>query len=57
MQFVLSWPIRLFIVGVLIFSLFVDGAGYWYRIANHYPLTGIVPGLPPSFAGWQLFIH
>jgi len=27
-QLVLSWPIRLFIVAVLVFSLFVDGAGY-----------------------------
>ncbi|HYL07665.1 MAG TPA: protein translocase subunit SecD [Candidatus Udaeobacter sp.] len=57
MQFVLSWPIRLFVVGVLIFSLFVDGAGYVYRIANHYPLTGNVPGLPPNFGGWQLYFH
>ena len=57
MQLVLSWPVRLFIVVVLAFSLFVDGAGYIYRIANHYPLTGNVPGLPPNFAGWQLYIH
>jgi preprotein translocase subunit SecD len=56
-QLVLSWPIRLFIVAVLLFSLFVDGAGYVYRIANHYPLTGNVPGLPPNFGGWQLYIH
>jgi preprotein translocase subunit SecD len=56
-QLVLSWPIRLFIVGVLIFSIFVDGAGYIYRIANHYPLTGNVPGLPPNYGGWQLYIH
>ncbi|HYM97242.1 MAG TPA: hypothetical protein VET26_08075, partial [Candidatus Sulfotelmatobacter sp.] len=57
MQLVLSWPIRLFIIAVLLFSLFVDGAGYVYRIANHYPLTGNVPGLPPNFGGWQLYIH
>jgi len=56
-QLVLSWPIRLFIIAVLAFSLFVDGAGYIYRIANHYPLTGNVPGLPPNFGGWQLYIH
>jgi preprotein translocase subunit SecD len=56
-QLVLSWPIRLFIVGVLIFSIFVDGAGYIYRIANHYPLTGNVPGLPPNVAGLTLYIH
>ncbi|HKV87994.1 MAG TPA: protein translocase subunit SecD [Candidatus Dormibacteraeota bacterium] len=57
MQLVLSWPVRLFIVGVLIFSIFVDGAGYIYRIANHYQMTGAVPGLPPNFGGWQLYIH
>lgn len=44
-------------MAVLAFSLFVDGAGYIYRIANHYPLTGNVPGLPPNFGGWQLYIH
>ncbi len=44
-------------VGLLLFSLFVDGAGYWYRIQNHYPLTGSVPGLPPSFGGWQVYLH
>ncbi len=57
MQLVLSWPIRLLVVGILVFSLFVDGAGYVYRIANHYPLTGNVAGLPPNFGGWQLFFH
>ncbi len=57
MQLVLSWPIRLLVVGILVFSLFVDGAGYVYRIANHYAVTGNVPGLPPNFGGWQLFFH
>jgi preprotein translocase subunit SecD len=57
MQLVLSWPIRLFVVAVLVFSLFVDGAGYVYRIANHYPLTGNVAGLPPNLGGWQLYFH
>ncbi len=57
MQLVLSWPVRLFIVAVLVFSIFVDGAGYIYRIANHYELSGNVPGLPPNFGGWQLYIH
>ncbi len=57
MQLVLSWPVRLLIIGLLLFSLFVDGSGYWYRIANHYPLTGNVAGLPPNFGGWQLFFH
>src|SRR5260370_32310454 len=57
MQLVLSWPIRLFVIAVLVFSLFVDGAGDVYRVANHYPLTGNVPGLPPNFGGWQLYFH
>ena len=57
LQLVLSWPIRLIIVGVLIFSLFVDGAGYVYRLANHLPLTGNVQGLPPNIGGWQLYFH
>ena len=57
MQLVLSWPIRLFVVAVLVFSLFVDGAGYIYRIANHLPLQGDVVGLPPNFGGWQLYFH
>src|SRR5215467_12740264 len=57
MQFVLSWPVRLFVVGVLIVSIFVDGAGYVYRIANHLPLTGNVEGLPPNFGGLQLYFH
>ena len=57
MQLVLSWPIRLLVVAILAFSLFVDGAGYIYRIANHYPLTGNVPNLPPNFGGWQLYFH
>jgi preprotein translocase subunit SecD len=56
-QLVLSWPVRLIVIGLLLFSLFVDGAGYVYRIANHYPLTGNVAGLPPNFGGWQLYIH
>jgi preprotein translocase subunit SecD len=56
-QLVLSWPVRLFIVAVLVFSIFVDGAGYIYRIVNHYPLTGNVAGLPPNFGGWQLYVH
>jgi preprotein translocase subunit SecD len=57
MQLVLSWPIRLLVIAILAFSLFVDGAGYVYRVANHYPLTGNVPGLPPNFGGWQLYFH
>ncbi|MDQ6719645.1 MAG: protein translocase subunit SecD [Candidatus Dormibacteraeota bacterium] len=57
MQLVLSWPVRLIIVAILMFSVFVDGAGYIYRIVNHYPLTGNVPGLPPNFGNWQVYIH
>ena len=57
MQLVLSWPVRLLIVGVLIFSIFIDGAGYWYRIVNHYPLQGPVAGLPPNFNGVQIYLH
>jgi preprotein translocase subunit SecD len=44
-------------VVLLIFSLLVDGAGYLYRVVNHYPLTGSVPNLPPNFGDWQLYIH
>src|SRR5919204_2114396 len=57
MQLVLSWPVRLFVIAVLIISLFVDGAGYVYRIANKLPLTGNVAGLPPNFGGLQLYFH
>ena len=57
LQLVLSWPARVVIICVLAFALFIDGAGYVYRIANHYPLTGSVPGLPPNIGGWQLYIH
>jgi preprotein translocase subunit SecD len=49
--------VRLAIVLILAFSLFVDGAGYVYRVVNHYPLTGYAPGMPPNFGGWQLYIH
>ena len=57
MQLVLSWPIRLLIVGLLIFSVGVDGAGYVYRVVNKYPLVGNVPNLPPNYFGWPLYIH
>ena len=57
MQLVLSWPVRLAIVIILAFSLFVDGAGYIYRIANKLPLAGNVQGLPPNFGGWQIYFH
>ena len=45
------------VIIVLILSLVIDGAGYIYRFTNKYPMTGNVPGLPPSIAGVPLFIH
>jgi preprotein translocase subunit SecD len=57
LQLVLSWPVRVIVIGLLLFSLFVDGAGYVYRFVNHDPMTGNVPGLPPNFNGWQLYVH
>jgi preprotein translocase subunit SecD len=57
MQLVLSWPVRVLVVLLLIGSIFVDGAGYWYRIVNHYPLTGQVSDLPPHFGDYQIYIH
>jgi len=45
------------VLALLLFSLFVDGAGYVYRFVNHQPMTGNVQGLPPNFGGWQLFFH
>ena len=57
MQLILSWPVRLLIVGILLFSVAVDGAGFIYRAVNHYAPTGNVPGLPPNYFGWQLYIH
>ena len=57
MQLVLSWPIRFLVVGLLLFSLFVDGSGYVYRFVNHLPMSGPVAGLPPNFGGWQLYFH
>jgi preprotein translocase subunit SecD len=57
LQLVLSWPIRIIVIGLLLFSLFVDGSGYVYRFVNHQPMTGNVAGLPPNFGGWQLYFH
>ena len=57
MQLVLAWPVRLLVAALILFSVFTDGAGYVYRITHHYPLTGSVPGLPPNFGGWQVYIH
>lgn len=57
MHYLLSWPVRLFVVVVILFSVFVDGAGYIYRATNHEPLTGYAAGMPPHFGDWQLYIH
>ncbi len=57
MQLVLGWPVRIIVLSLLLFSLFVDGAGYVYRVVNHYPLSGPAPDLPPNFGGWQLYVH
>jgi protein-export membrane protein SecD len=51
----LGWPVRVIVAGLLIVSLLVDGAGYVYRVVNHYPLTGHAPGMPPSFGGLELY--
>src|SRR5919198_2114872 len=57
MHLVLSWPVRIVVISLLVFALFVDGAGYWYRLVNHYPLSGSVAGLPPHFGGWGIYVH
>src|SRR5579859_5487721 len=57
LHYLLSWPVRLFVVAVILFSLFVDGAGYIYRLTNHEPLRGYAAGMPPHFGDWQLYIH
>lgn len=57
MRLVLAWPVRLLVIGLLIFTLVVDGWGIWYRVINHYPLTGFAPGMPPTINGATLFVH
>ncbi|MBJ7603584.1 MAG: protein translocase subunit SecD [Candidatus Dormibacteraeota bacterium] len=57
MHYLLSWPVRLLVVGLLILSIAVDGAGYIQRILNHQPLTGQVSGMPPQLLGNQVYIH
>ena len=56
MQLVLSWPVRVLVIALLVFSLFVDSAGYIYRAVNHFPLTGQVDptSMPPNFSWWPL---
>ena len=64
MQLVLSWPVRVLLIALVIFALFVDSAGYVYRAVNHLPLTGTVDSsqMPPNFSWWpfnsgNIYIH
>jgi preprotein translocase subunit SecD len=57
MQRIVSWPVQAIVAVLLIFAVFVDGAGFIYRAVNHYPLTGNAPDLPPHFGDWQVYIH
>ncbi len=57
MHYLLSWPVRLIVVGLLILSVAVDGAGFIQRAMNHQPLTGSVGGMPPQLLGNQTYIH
>jgi preprotein translocase subunit SecD len=52
------------LIALVIFSLFVDAAGYIYREVNHLPLTGQVDPtvMPPNFSWWpfnngSIYIH
>jgi len=63
-QLVLGWPVRVVLIALVIFSLFVDAAGYIYREVNHLPLTGQVDPavMPPNFSWWpfnngNIYIH
>jgi preprotein translocase subunit SecD len=63
-QLVLGWPIRVLLIALVLFSVFVDGAGYVYRADNHLPLTGKVDPtlMPPNFSWWpfnngNIYIH
>jgi preprotein translocase subunit SecD len=63
-QLVLGWPVRVLLIALVIFSLFVDTAGYVYRATNHLPLTGNVDPsqMPPNFSWWpfnngDIYIH
>jgi preprotein translocase subunit SecD len=58
LQLVLGWPVRLLIVGLLIFSLVIDGAAYIYRLQNHIPLNAPLPkGQNPQLFGSDVFVH
>jgi preprotein translocase subunit SecD len=63
-QLVLGWPVRILLIALVVFSVFVDSAGYLYRGVNHLPLTGNVDPatMPPSFSWWpfnngSIYIH
>ncbi|MBO0682125.1 MAG: protein translocase subunit SecD [Candidatus Dormibacteraeota bacterium] len=58
MQLVLGWPVRLLVIGLLIFSLVVDGAAYIYRLQNHIGLNQpLPPGATPQVLGANLYLH
>jgi preprotein translocase subunit SecD len=63
-QLVLGWPVRILLLALVVFSVFVDSAGYLYREVNHLPLSGNVDPatMPPSFSWWpfnngSIYIH
>jgi preprotein translocase subunit SecD len=58
LQLVLGWPVRLLVIGLLIFSLVVDGAAYIYRLQNKIPLNQSFPaGQVPQLLGANVFVH
>jgi protein-export membrane protein SecD len=58
LQLVLGWPVRLLVIGLLIFSLVVDGAAYIYRLQNHIPLNQPLPaGSSPQLFGASIYVH
>jgi protein-export membrane protein SecD len=58
LQLVLGWPVRLLVIGLLIFSLVVDGAAYIYRLQNHIPLNQpLPPGTNPQLFGASVYVH
>jgi protein-export membrane protein SecD len=58
LQLVLGWPVRLLVIGLLIFSLVVDGAAYIYRLQNHIPLNAPLPaGQSPKLLGADVYVH
>ena len=58
MQLVLGWPVRLLVIGLLLFSLVVDGAAYIYRLQNHIPLNQPLPaGQAPQLFGASVYLH